>query len=106
MSEVSAAEKQQLLTRMEGIARFFERNVSEHMTNFVFGDTQVGKNPKRLAKCVKSLPDYVGYINNVLSLAFVFAHGCLRCDNDSESPVNKKATKQSSLRIINSLRKA
>lgn len=106
MSEVSAAEKQQLLTRMEGITRFFERNVSEHMTNFIFGDTQVGANPKRLAKCVKSLPDYVGYINNVLSLAFVFAHGCLRCDNDSESPVNKKATKQSSLRIINSLRKA
>jgi hypothetical protein len=99
MNEVSAAEKQQLINRIEGISKFFESNVSDNIKNYIFGDTKV-------ARYVKRIPDYVVYINNILSLAFVFAHGCLRCDNDSEEPVNKKASKQSSLRIINSLNKA
>ena len=99
MNEVSAAEKQQLASRIEGIGKFFERNVCDNMKNYIFGGTKV-------ARYVKRVPDYVVYINNILSLAFIFAHGCLRCDNDSEDPVHKRAAKQSSLRIINSLHKA
>ncbi len=99
MVEVSAEEKQQLATRIEGIGKFFERNVSDNMKTYILGGTKVQRYVKRVS-------DYVVYINNLLSLAFIFAHGCLRCDNDSEEPINKKASKQSSFRIINSLRKA
>jgi len=99
MNEITAEEKQQLANRIESIGRFFDRNVCDMMKLYIFGGTKTQRYVKRVS-------DYVVYINNILSLAFIFAHGCLRCDNDSEEPVNKKASKQSSLRIINSLRKA
>ncbi len=99
MSEITVNEKQQLANRIEGINKFFDRNVSENMCKYIFGGTKV-------ARYVKRIPDYVVYINKILSLAFIFAHGCLRCDADSENPVSKNASKQSSLRIINSLNKA
>lgn len=99
MKDYSVEEKQQLATRIENIENFFDRNVSENIKIYVLGGTKTKRYVKRVS-------DYVVYINNILSLAFIFAHGCLRCDNDSDVPVNKKATKQSSLRIINSLRKA
>ena len=99
MSEITAEEKQQLASRIEGIGRFFDKNVCDNMKIYIFGGTKTQRYVKRVS-------DYVVYINNILSLAFIFAHGCLRCDNDSDDPVNKKAIKQSSLRIINSLRKA
>ena len=99
MNEISIEEKQELANRIDYISKFFERNVCDNMKTYIFGGTKV-------SRYVKRVPDYVVYINNILSLAFIFAHGCLRCDNDSESPVHKNATKQSSLRIINSLRKA
>ena len=99
MSEISAEEKKQLAARIESITKFFENNVSDDMKTFILGGTKVQRYVKRIS-------DYVVYINNILSLAFIFAHGCLRCDNDSDNPINKKVTKQSSLRIINSLRKA
>lgn len=99
MIEVSNEEKQQLAARIEGIEKFFDRNICDNMKLYIFGGTKT-------KRYVKSVSDYAVYINNILSLAFIFAHGCLRCDNDSDAPVNKKAFKQSSLRIINSLRKA
>lgn len=99
MNEISVEEKQQLAARIESIGKFFDRNVSDNMKVYILGGTKTQRYVKRVA-------DYVVYINNILSLAFIFAHGCLRCDNDSDDPVNKKASKQSSLRIINSLRKA
>jgi len=99
MNEFSVEEKQQLAARIESIGKFFERNVSDNIKAYIFGGTRVQRYVKRVA-------DYVVYINNILSLSFIFAHGCLRCDNDSDNPINKKASKQSSLRIINSLRKA
>lgn len=99
MNEISAEEKQQLAARIDSIGKFFERNVCDTMKVYILGGTKTQRYVKRVS-------DYVVYINNILSLAFIFAHGCLRCDNDSEEPVNKKVSKQSSLRIINSLRKA
>ena len=92
-------ERQQLDARIEGIGKFFDRNVCDNMKIYIFGGIKT-------SKYVNTVIDYPNYINRILSLAFVFAHGCLRCDNDSENPVNKNASKQSSLRIINSLRKA
>ncbi len=99
MVEISVTEKQQLANRIEGIGKFFEKNVSDNMKKYILGGTKV-------ARYVKRIPDYVVYINNIMSLAFIFAHGCLRCDTDSEEPVSKNVTKQSSIRIINSLNKA
>jgi len=100
MNEVSAAElQQQIRTRIENIGKFVERNVCDNMKQFIFGGTKV-------ARYVKRTSDYPAYINNILSLAFIFSYGCLRVDNDSDDPVQIKATRQGSLRIINSLRKA
>ena len=99
MNEISAEERQQFISRVESIGKFLERNLSDNMKTYIFGDTSVKRHVKRIS-------NYVVYINNILSLAFIFAHGCLRCDNDSEKPINKDATKQSSLRIVNSLKKA
>ena len=99
MNEVSAAEKQQIVSWIENIGKYVERNVCDNMKQFIFGGTKVSRYVKRTS-------DYPVYINNILSLAFIFAYGCLRVDNDSEDPVQVNATKQGSLRIINSLRKA
>lgn len=99
MAGFSADEKSQLISRVDSITKFFENNVSDFMKTFILGGTEAQRYTKRIA-------DYVVYINNIFSLAFIFARGCLRCDNDSDDPVNKKASKQSSMRIINSLRKA
>ncbi len=99
MNGFSAEEKQQLTARIESIGKYFDRNVCDNMKIYVLGGTKTQRYVKRVS-------DYVVYINNILSLAFIFAHGCLRCDNDSVDPINKKTTKQSSLRIINSLKKA
>lgn len=99
MNEISAEEKQELAAKIEHIGRFFEKNVGDNIKTYIFGGTKVSRYVKRVS-------DYVVYINNIFSLAFIFARGCLRCDNDSDKPVHIKATKQSSLRITNSLRKA
>lgn len=101
MNNLSSAEKnQQLAVRTEEITRFLERNVCDNIKTYIFGGTKVVRYTKRIS-------DYVVYINNIFSLAFIFAYGCLRCDNDRFSkPINLEVTKQSSLRIINSLRKA
>lgn len=100
MPDISSVESaQQLANQLAAIEKFFKENISENITQYVLGDTGVRRKVKRIT-------DYVNYFNNIFSLAFVFAHGCLRCDNDSEDPINQKATKQTALRVINSLRKA
>lgn len=99
MNEISAEEKQELAARIEYIGKFFEKNVGDNLKTYIFGGTKVSRYVKRVS-------DYVVYMNNIFSLAFIFARGCLRCDNDSDLPIHSRATKQSSLRIINSLRKA
>lgn len=96
MPEIASADKQQLISKIE---RFFERNASENITRYVLGSTKI-------SRCVKRMRDVPAYFNNIFSLAFIFAYGCLRCDNDSEEPQNLEFTKQNSLRIVNSLKKA
>lgn len=91
--------REQFAKRIDAIGRYFEKYVSENITQYVFGGTKVARYVKRVA-------NYPSYFNNIFSLAFIFAQGCLRCDNDSEDPVNQKASKQGSIRVINSLKKA
>lgn len=92
-------EKQQLMMRLKHIAGFFEKETSDLTKLYILGTTNV-------AMAVKKIPEYVAYMNNILSLSFIFAHGCFRLDCDSEEPESPKAKKHSSLRIINSLKKA
>ena len=100
MSEMTPAEaKQQLTNKIENIGKYFERNISENVTRYIFGGTKI-------PRYVKRVTDYASYFNNIFSLAFVFAYGCLRYDAEGEEPLNPKFTKQSALRIINSLKKA
>ena len=77
MAGFSADEKSQLISRVDSITKFFENNVSDFMKTFILGGPEAQRYTKRIA-------DYVVYINNIFSLAFIFAHGCLRCDNDSD----------------------
>ncbi|MBR7133025.1 MAG: hypothetical protein IKD04_05780 [Clostridia bacterium] len=53
----------------------------------------------------KNESDYISYIDNILSLAFIFAYGCYRYDCDYGSCCYD-AKKQNSIRIINSFKKA
>lgn len=96
MSENNFGEKQQLISKIE---KFFDRSVSKNVMRYVLGGTKV-------SRYVTRLRDYPAYFNNIFSLAFIFAYGCLRYDNDSDRPQNLEFTKQNSLRIVNSLKKA
>ena len=97
MKEISVEKNQQLDANKKSIEKFFDNNVCDNIKVYVLGGTKTQRYVRRVS-------DYVVYINNILSLAFIFAHGCLRCNKDGKKPV--KPSKQSSLRIINSLRKA
>ncbi len=100
MSEMTPEEsRRQLSACVELIGNYFQQNISENITRYIFGGN-------RVSRYVKQITSYASYFNNIFSLAFIFARGCLRVDNDSEKPVNLSAEKQSSLRIINSLKKA
>lgn len=91
--------KPPIASHIEWIEKFFQRSVCENMQRYILGGTKV-------SRYVNQIPNYVVYINNVLSLAFIFARGCLRSDIDSEKPISQSVSKQSSFRIINSLQKA
>ncbi len=100
MSDYSAANKQEhLATCCGSIVNLFERDISPNIARYILGST----NAKKYARKV---PSYVVYINNILSLSFVFAYGCLKCDINNYPSISERATSQSSLRIINSLTKA
>ena len=100
MSDFSAANKQEhLATCCGSIVNMFERDISPNIARYILGSN----NAKKYARKV---PSYVVYINNVLSLAFIFAYGCLKRDINNYPSISEEATSQSSLRIINSLSKA
>ncbi len=96
MAEVYG-DKQQLINKIE---RFFSKSVGKNITKYVLGSSKV-------SRCVKVIRDYPAYFNNIFSLAFIFAYGCLRYDNDCVyPPKNESFTNQNSVRIVNSLKKA
>ena len=100
MSERTPAEaKQELNDCIEMIRQHCENNISENVKRYIFGGTKV-------QRYVRRVTDYALYFNNVFSLAFIFAYGCLRCDNDGENPLNLRIEKQNSMRIVKSLKKA
>lgn len=80
------------------IRNFFENDICDNMKLFILGGTNV----KRLCQP----PSYMSCINNIFTLAFIFAYGCLKCDINSDEPISENVSSQSSLRIINSLKKA
>lgn len=96
MPGYASDERQQLVNKIE---KYFQQNISENITRYILGSTKV-------ARKLGDLRSYPEYFCNVFSLAFIFAYGCLRYDNDSEKPRNLEFTKQNSLRIVNSLKKA
>ncbi len=100
MSDLSAVNKQERLATCCGsIVNVFERDISPNIARYILGTT----NAKKYARKV---PSYVVYINNILSLSFIFAYGCLKCDINNYPSISENAVSQSSLRIINSLSKA
>ena len=80
------------------ILEFFNTQVCDNMKSFILGGTNV----KRYCKS----SSYVVFINNILTLSFIFAYGSLKCDMNSGESISENASSQSSLRIINSLKKA
>ncbi len=80
------------------ILEFFNDKVCDNMKNFILGGTNVKK------YCKSS--SYVVFINNILTLSFIFAYGSLKCDMNSGESISENVSSQSSLRIINSLKKA
>lgn len=94
------SEKELLQSRLQYIETLFTNQIQdENIREYIFAGSNIKKSIKRV-------PDYVSYIENILNLAFIFAHSCLRCDQDSEEPISLDAKKHNSLRIINSLKKA
>ena len=93
-------EKQQFNMRIKKITKIFDTEIDDdNIREFIFDDTDV-------RRCVRNLSGYVSFINNILTLAFIFAHGCYHADLSRLEPKSLSAEKHSSLRIINSLRKA
>lgn len=87
-------------TRLKYIENLFEYQIQDdNIREYIFKSTN-------LKRSIRRIPDYVSYIENILNLAFVFAHSVLRKDQDSEDPETLRAKKHNSLRIINSLKKA
>ena len=101
MSELEFEERnRQFKARLKYIEDLFRNKITDPNIRFyIFNSTEN-------RKCANKVSDYVSYINNVMKLAFVFAYGCFRMDYIVEPFCCEKATKTSSLRIINSLKKA
>ena len=98
MSDISLEEKQErLLGYKKDILELFEQ-IHPNIAKYILGSNLIRKAGEE--------GHYVTYIKNVLSLAFIFAYGCLKCDINNYPSISENATSQSSLRIINSLSKA
>ena len=91
---------QQYKAKISYIENIFATKIDDpNIRKFIFNATGY-------KKCSRSVPEYVGYINNIMKLAFVFAYGCFRTDYIVEPFCCEKAKKTGSLRIINCLKKA
>ncbi len=101
MEEQNLQERnRQYKARLRYIEDYFATRIDDpNIREYIFNSTDY-------KRCAKKVPDYVSYIDNILSLAFVFAYGCFRVDCAEEPFCCENAKKPSSLRIINSLKKA
>ncbi len=101
MDELELQERnRQYKARLRYIEDYFTTKIDDdNIRQYIF-------NSSDFKRCAKKVPDYVAYIDNILSLAFIFAYGCFRMDYQMEPFTCESAKKPSSLRIINSLKKA
>ncbi len=100
MTDAALSPNQQLKQRIKKIQKIFERDIDDPLIKeYIFND-------KDFDRCAKKSSDYIVYIGNILSLAFVFAHGCYLCDQADLESVALEAKKNSSQRILNSLQRA
>ncbi len=100
MSDNSNNERKLQKENLEFVRDFFENEVDDSLKEYIFDSDD-------FEECVEDTERYVFYINNIMSLAFIFAHGCYKYDcMHNSSPCKSRATKHNSLRIINSLEKA
>lgn len=99
MASTELTPKEQLDRYKQTLQNIFETKITdENIRIYIFKDSEY-------KSALRKETSYISYIDNILSLAFIFAYGCYRYDCDYDSCCYE-AQKQNSLRIINSFKKA
>lgn len=100
MNDNVISERKQQKINLNFIREFFDDEVDDTIKEYIFDSTD-------FEECVEDTERYVFYFNNIMSLAFIFAHGCYKYDcTQNPQSCKERAKNHNSLRIINSLEKA